>query len=194
MHLPFFMVFDEQHHQKYGLGATLPGGAYPEGMVQSAPTLQALGAQLGIDGTELAKTAQRFNAYAVQGIDPDFGRGTVDYVRRFAGDPNHTPSPVLGPVDTAPFFGFRLRFVGTGIGSSGIHVDADGHVLDTLGQVIPGLHAVGSCAAYTTMGTGYNSGFALGRGLTQAYQVSQELAGLPILASAVGLGSHGRVD
>jgi 3-oxosteroid 1-dehydrogenase len=160
MHLPFFMVFDEQHHQKYGLGATPPGGAYPEGMVESAPTLEALGEKLGIDGAQLARTAARFSANALRGEDPDFGRGTVDYVRRFAGDPNNKPNSVLGPVDSAPFFGFRLRFVGTGIGSSGIHIDADGHVLDTAGQVIPGLYAVGSCAAYTTTGVGYNSGFA----------------------------------
>jgi 3-oxosteroid 1-dehydrogenase len=181
MHLPFYMVFDEQHHQKYGLGATPPGGAYPDGMVESAPTLEALGARLGIDGAQLARTAARFSEHALQGTDPDFGRGTVDYVRRFAGDPQHQPNPVLGPINIAPFFGFRLRFVGTGIGSSGIHIDADGHVLDTAGQAIPGLYAVGSCAAYTTTGVGYNSGFALGRGITLAYQVSQELAGLPVL-------------
>ena len=30
------------------------------------------------------------------------------------------------------------------------------------------------------MGTGYNSGFALGCGLTLAYQVSRELAGLAV--------------
>lgn len=180
MHLPFYMIFDAQHHRKYGLGATPPGGPYPEGMVTSAATLQELGTRLGIDGAQLEKTALRFNQYAVQGTDPDFGRGTRDYIRRFAGDPSHQPNSVLGPVDTAPFFGFRLRFVGTGIGSSGIHIDGDGHVLDTLGQPIPGVYAVGSCAAYTTMGTGYNSGFALGRGLTLAYQVSQELAGLPV--------------
>jgi 3-oxosteroid 1-dehydrogenase len=180
MHLPFYMIFDEQHHQKYGLGATPPGGQYPEGMVTSAPTLQELGARLGIDGAQLDKTAARFNQYALQGEDPDFGRGTRDYIRRFAGDPSHKPNSVLGTVDTAPFFGFRLRFVGTGIGSSGIHIDRDGHVLDPQGLPIPGLYAVGSCAAYTTMGTGYNSGFALGRGLTLAYQVSQELAGLPV--------------
>lgn len=133
MHLPFFMVFDEQHHQKYGRGATPPGGAYPAGMVESAPTLEALGAKLGIDGAQLASTASRFSENARQGLNPDFGRGTVDYVRRFAGDPSHQPNSVLGPVEQAPFFGFRLRFVGTGIGSSGIHIDADGHVLDTAG-------------------------------------------------------------
>ena len=180
-HLPFYLIFDEQHHRKYGLGATLPGGKYPEGMVTSAATLRELGSKLGIDGAQLEKTAARFSENALQGKDPDFGRGTKDYVRRFAGDPSHKPNPVLGSVDTAPFFGFRLRFVGTGIGSSGIHIDGDGHVLDTQGKTIPGLYAVGSCAAYTTMGTGYNSGFALGRGLTLAYQVSQELAGQPVL-------------
>lgn len=181
-HLPFYLVFDEQHHRKYGLGATPPGGQYPEGMVESAATLEELGTKLGIDGAQLQKTAARFSESALQGHDPDFGRGTVDYIRRFAGDPSHKPNPVLGAIDTAPFFGFRLRFVGTGIGSSGIHIDGDGHVLDTQGQAIPGLYAVGSCAAYTTMGTGYNSGFALGRGLTQAYQVSRELAGLAVMS------------
>lgn len=175
-HLPFFLIFDEQHHQKYGLGITPPGGAYAEGLVTSAPTLKALAEALGIDGTQLEETAAKFSENAVRGEDPEFGRGTVTYVRRFAGDPSNTPNPVLGPITDAPFHGFRLRFVGTGIGSSGIHADGDGHVLDESGQVISGLYAVGSCAALTTTGTGYNSGIALGRGLTVAYLVSNELA------------------
>ena len=29
-HLPFFLIWDEQHHRKYGLGATGPGEDYPE--------------------------------------------------------------------------------------------------------------------------------------------------------------------
>jgi 3-oxosteroid 1-dehydrogenase len=176
-HLPFFLIFDEQHHRKYGLGATPPGGEYPAGLVTSAPTLQALGDALGIDGDELAKTAASFSDNARRGVDPDFGRGTVDYVRRFAGDPANEPSPVLGPVEEAPFHGFRLRFVGTAIGTSGVRIDGDGHVLGDDGGRIPGLYAVGSCAALTTVGTGYNSGIALGRGLTLAYLVSSELGG-----------------
>ena len=39
------------------------------------------------------------------------------------------------------------------------------------GTAIPGLWAIGACAAQTASGTGYNSGFALGRGLTAAYLV-----------------------
>ena len=82
---------------------------------------------------------------------------------------------MLGEIAQAPFFGLRLKFVGTGIGSSGIHADANGRVLNPDGEPIPNLYAVGSCAALTTTGTGYNSGFALGRGLTLAYLVAHAL-------------------
>ncbi|WP_405151023.1 FAD-dependent oxidoreductase [Sphaerisporangium sp. NBC_01403] len=174
-HLPFFLIWDEQHHRKYGLGAVRPGGDYPEGTVTSAPTLRELGEALGIDGVQLENTAASFNEHAERGEDPDFDRGTLDYVLRFYGDAAHRPNPVLGSVAKPPFHGLRLRFLGTGIGSSGVHIDEVGHVLDEQGKAIPGLHAVGSCAALTAAGSGYNSGFALSRGLTLAYTVAQEL-------------------
>lgn len=179
-HLPFFLVWDDRHRRKYGLAATPPGGDYPEGWVSSAPTLAELGAELGVDGPQLERTAERFNQHAEQGRDPDFGRGTVSYVNTFAGDPENTPSPVLGSLREPPFHGLRLRFVGTGIGSSGVRIDGDGRVLGADRTVIDGLHAVGSCAALTTTGTGYNSGFALGRGITLAYLVAAELGGDPV--------------
>jgi 3-oxosteroid 1-dehydrogenase len=179
-HLPFFLVWDDQHRVKYGLAATPPGGEYPEGWVESAGTLEELGERLGIDGGQLARTAQRFSELAEKGEDPDWGRGTVDYVNKFAGDPDNKPSPVLGPIVQAPFHGIRLRFVGTGIGTSGVRIDGDGHVLDDSGKPVPGLYAAGSVAALTTTGTAYNSGIALGRGLTLAYLVGHELSGDPI--------------
>lgn len=176
-HLPFFLIWDDQHRQKYGLAATPPGGEYPEGWVTSAPTLKELGAKLGIDGDQLERTAARFSEFARKGEDPDFGRGTITYVNKFAGDPTNEPSPVLGEIAQAPFHGIRLKFVGTGIGSSGVRIDGDGRVLDAGRTPIRGLYAVGSAAALTTTGTGYNSGIALGRGLTLAYLVSHELTG-----------------
>ena len=179
-HLPFFLIWDDQHRVKYGLAATPPGGDYPEGWVESAGTLAELGAKLGIDGEQLARTAERFSENAAKGEDPDWGRGTIDYVNKFAGDPENEPSPVLGPITQAPFHGIRLRFVGTGIGTSGVRIDGDGRVLDGADQVVPGLYAAGSVAALTTTGTAYNSGIALGRGLTLAYLVGHELSGTPI--------------
>lgn len=179
-HLPFYLIWDDQHRRKYGLAATPPGGEYPDGWVEQGATLAELGARLGIDGEALTRTAERFSEFARQGLDPDFGRGTIDYVNRFAGDPENTPSPVLGEIAVAPFHGIRLRFVGTGIGTSGVHIDGDGRVLDAAGQPIGGLYAAGSVAALTTTGTAYNSGIALGRGLTLAYLIGHELAGRPI--------------
>jgi 3-oxosteroid 1-dehydrogenase len=174
-HLPFYLIWDEQHHAKYGLGLTPPGGEYPEEFVFSAPTLAELGDKLGIDGDELEKTAYRFSEGARVGQDPEFGRGTVEFVQRFCGDPQHQPNSVLGPIENPPFYGTRLKFVGTGIGSTGVRIDGDGHVLNESGQPISGLFAAGSVAALTTMGSGYNSGFALGLGLALAYLIAGEL-------------------
>jgi 3-oxosteroid 1-dehydrogenase len=174
-HLPFFLVMDEQHHQKYGLGATPPGGAYPEGLVSTAPTLRQLATALGIDPEQLEATAAQFNHHAARGEDPDYGRGSVEFVNRFSGDPTHRPSPVLGPVSLPPFHGLPLILVGTGIGSSGVLTDGYGRVLDDARAAISGLYAVGSCAAATTFGSGYNSGMALGRGLTLAYLVAETI-------------------
>jgi len=181
-HVPFFLIWDEQHRRDYGLGVTPPGGRYPEGLVSSAPTLGELGTALGIDPAQLERTVQFFNRHAERGEDPLFGRGSSEYVHRFYGDRGHQPSSVLGPVCEPPFHGLRLKFVGTGIGSSGVRIDSEGHVLKEDGSMIPNLWAVGSVAALTTTGTGYNSGFALGRGLTLAYQVAREIAGQPVEA------------
>ncbi len=178
-HMPFFLIWDDRHRQRYGLGETSPGGDYPAGWVESAPTPRELAPQLGIDGEQLDWTVARFNEHAARGQDPDFGRGANANVARWAGDPQHEPNPVLGTLEQLPFHGLRLLFVGTAIGSSGVRIDPDGHVLHELGHPIRGLYAVGSCAALTTTGTGYNSGFALGRGLTLAYLVANELGGAP---------------
>jgi 3-oxosteroid 1-dehydrogenase len=174
-HLPMFLVWDEQHRRDYGLGATPPGGTYPPGVVTSAPTLGELADALGVDRSGLEDTIAQFNPAAAEGKDPAFGRGESDYVHRFYGDQTHRPSSVLGTISEAPFHGLRLSFVGTGIGSSGIDTDPYGRVRAESGESIPGLYAVGSCVALTAAGSGYNSGFALGRGLTLAYLVAQEL-------------------
>ena len=188
--LPCFLIWDSEHRRDYGLGATPPGGEYPEGAVVSAPTLRELGEQLGIDGEQLAQTVEAYNVGAVRGQDPEFGRGTVPFVATYAGDPTHSPNALVGAVAEAPFYGMRLRVVGTGIGSTGVKIDGVGHVLREDGSVVPGLFAVGSVAALLSSGSGYNSGFALGRGITLAYLVSHELAGKRIPPSvAAGTAS-----
>jgi 3-oxosteroid 1-dehydrogenase len=175
-HIPCFLIWDERHHAKYGLGATPPGGSYPADLVRSAVDLATLAGLLGVDPEGLVTTADQFNATADAGHDPVWGRGTNPFVRRYTGDPTHEPNPLLGSVAEPPFFGMRLRLLGTGIGSTGIRTDAWSRVLDPEGRPIEGLSAIGACAAQTASGTGYNSGFALGRGLTTTYVVAERLA------------------
>jgi 3-oxosteroid 1-dehydrogenase len=179
-HLPCYLIVDERHHRTYGLGTTPPGGEYDTDLVSSADTLEELGEKLGIDGAQLEKTVARFNEHADEGEDPDFGRGSVPFVRTYAGDPSHKPNALLASLSEGPFHGLRLHIVGTGIGSSGVRIDGDAHVVDADGAPIDGLFAVGSCAALLSSGSGYNSGFALGRGITLAYLAAHELAGSPI--------------
>ncbi|MBM3347058.1 MAG: FAD-dependent oxidoreductase, partial [Betaproteobacteria bacterium] len=163
--LPIFMIWDEDHHAKYGLGRTMPGGEYTPGLVASAPTLAELAAKLGVDPDGLAATAKRFNAMAREGTDRDFGRGSNLSVRRFRGDWNNRPNPNMAPVERAPFFGMRIRLLNTGIAAGGVRSDGDGRVQRADGSVIEGLYAVGESSARAAAGVGYNSGYSLSRAM-----------------------------
>lgn len=176
-HLPFFLVWDERHHAKYGLGPVPPGGEYPAGMaVAQGPSLTALARKLGIDPAGLEETAARFNVDAAAGRDGAFGRGQNLWIQRFSGDPGNHPSPIIGPVSQPPFFGIRLYLLGTGIGAAGIRAGLDGRALRHDGSAIEGLFAAGTSAAMTTSGTGYNSGFSISRAITFGYLAANAVA------------------
>lgn len=159
------MIWDSQHHQKYGLGKTMPGGEYPEGLVTSAETLEELAEKLGIDARGLEETATRFSEFAQTGVDTDFNRGSNLSVRRFRGDWNNQPNPNLGAVNKPPFYGMRMRLLNSGIAAGGVRTDRFARVLGEDGNVIEGLYAVGECSARAAAGVGYNSGYSLSRAM-----------------------------
>jgi 3-oxosteroid 1-dehydrogenase len=175
-HLPIFMVWDEDHHAKYGLGRAMPGEPYPQGLVTSAPTLTELARQLCIDADGLEATATRFNMLAHSGTDTDFGRGSNLSVRRFRGDWNHQPNPNMGPVARAPFHGMRMRLLNTGIAAGGVRTDGDARVMRTDGSVIDGLYVVGEASARAAAGVGYNSGYSLSRAMAFGWIAARHAA------------------
>ena len=183
-HLPIFMVWDENHHAKYGLGRAMPGEAYPQGLVSSAPTLAELAVRLGIDAAGLEATAVRFNTMAAKGIDDDFGRGSNLSVRRFRGDWNHQPNPNMGPVERAPFHGMRIRLLNTGIAAGGVCADGDGRALRADGAPIPGLYVVGEASARAAAGVGYNSGYSLSRAMAFGWLAARHAVGAMEAATA----------
>lgn len=164
-HLPMFMIWDSQHHEKYGMGRTMPGEDYAPGLVTQADTLGELAGSLGVNAAALVATAKRFNGFAREGVDHDFGRGSNFSVRKFRGDAHNEPNENLGTVERAPFFGMRMRLLNTGIAAGGVHTDASGRPLRRDGSNVDGLYVVGEATARTAAGVGYNSGYSLSRAM-----------------------------
>ncbi len=188
--LPIFMIWDEDHHAKYGLGRTMPGGEYAPGLVTSAPTLAELAAKLGVDADGLGATAARFNAMAGEGTDADFGRGSNLSVRRFRGDWNNQPNPNMAPVQRAPFHGMRIRLLNTGIAAGGVRADGDARVQRADGSVIEGVYAAGESSARAAAGVGYNSGYSLSRAMAFGWVAARHVAGWA--EDRVGVGGEGK--
>lgn len=171
---PIYLVWDSQHHRRYGLGSTGPGHDYPEGLVAKAGSLAELAAALAIEPRGLVATAQRFNDFASSGKDPDFGRGSNAMGRAMRGDRSHPVHPNVAPVEEAPFYGMRLSLVATGIGNAGVRIGQSGRVLREDDSPVSGLYAVGAAAGRSMTGTGYNSGFSLSQGMTLGYLAARD--------------------
>src|SRR3546814_11596357 len=76
--LPAYLVFDARYAREYPFGPLLPGGMHlnwlqprqiRRELLTTAPTLQALASQLGIDADGLQASVARFNGFAARGKD-----------------------------------------------------------------------------------------------------------------------------
>jgi 3-oxosteroid 1-dehydrogenase len=176
-----YLIVDEGHRRRYPLPGAEPGRPAP-GRLTGAPSLAALAERLGIDPVGLADQVARWNAACARGVDDQFGKGTNAY-DRYHGDPERPGNPNLGPLDEPPYYGVRV-LAGT-IGSKGGPVtDARARVLDTAGDPIPGLFAVGNTAAFWTADGYPGPGATLGIGMTFGF-----LAGRTISAAAAPASS-----
>jgi 3-oxosteroid 1-dehydrogenase len=149
--LPAWLVLDQAYLEKYALMTLMPGQPVPDWIVR-ADTLEELAGKIGVDARGLAQTVDRFNGFALEGVDRDHGRGQSVY-DHFYGDPDHKPNPNLGTVAKNPFYALEVHpgAIGT---KGGARVNADAQVLRVDGGPIPGLYAAGNVMAGVT-GAGY---------------------------------------
>ena len=99
------------------------------GLSYSAPTIKGLAKKLKVDAAVLQATIDEYNAHCDRNHDGDFAK-----------DPQY-----LRPVRRGPFYAIDTRVhIFTSMG--GIKINHRTEVLDTDGNVIPGLYAVGNCA------------------------------------------------
>jgi 3-oxosteroid 1-dehydrogenase len=173
--LPCFLIFDAGYRERFPICTIPPGVEVPEAVAARGETPHALAAALGVDGDGLAATLERFNAFAREGVDRDFGRGRYGWSAGMVGD-GRQRNPSLGPLEKPPYYGLRLSLVGAGINSHGLRTDRFARVVHVRGHAIPGLYAVGNSAALLDLGAGYQSGTSNLRALTWGFVAGRHAA------------------
>ena len=147
------------------------------GLWHTAGSIGELAEATGLDPRALGESVERFNGFAEQGRDTDFGRGEDPYGRFFLGA--STPGECLRPVTGDRLHAVRLVLGDLGT-KGGAVIDPDGAVLGADGAPIPGLYAAGNSSA-SVSGEAYpGPGVPLGSGMTMAYRAVAHMAGEPL--------------
>ena len=183
--IPSFWICDSTFLQYY----YLPGSGYKVGVVpdwmKKADTVDELCQILGIDVEGFKATLAVFNKNAADGVDPIWHRGEYEFDKNTAGDLSGKRTDLknncLAPVAQGPFYGYTYG-PGTCGTNGGLRINATAQVLDTAGQPIPRLYAVGNTCG-SPMGAGYaGGGSTLGAGAIFGMLAGQHAAGLESLA------------
>jgi succinate dehydrogenase/fumarate reductase flavoprotein subunit len=177
---PAWVIFGAEH-LKNGVMGTKPGIALslqsPEG--EAAPDWMAvadsigdLAKKTGIDPDALERTVERYNHFAKQGEDPDWGDPGQTHV--LTGPDTVNITPIAGPP-----YGAIQQWPGTIGTHGGCRIDADGRVLGTRVPVIDGLYAAGNVSASVLGCTYPGGGGCIGPSVTMGYRAGRHLAAKP---------------
>ena len=179
--VPSWMIMDSQFMRYHMLAHTMPGSKKPDiwfesGYLVTGKTIEDLAAAINVDPAALKATTERFNTFARQGRDEEFGRGDRAY-DRFLGDYTHKPNATLGTVEEGPFY--AVQIVPGDVGTyGGVVTDSNARVMREDGSVIPGLYATGTTTA-SVMGRSYpGAGSSIGPSFTWGFVAAKHAANL----------------
>lgn len=172
---PAWLVFDRSAVERYAMiAAKVPSGETPEWLTV-AESLASLAAKLGIDSEGLETTCARFNGFARQGCDHDFGRGAGPWDIAW-GDPENRPNPSLGAIEMPPFFAVEV-VPGALATKGGLRVNTRGEVLSAAAPFnpIPGLYAAGNVSSGAPTGCYPGPGTTIGAAMTFGYLAGRQI-------------------
>lgn len=152
-----FIILD-QTSAKFNTGNTLQY-MIDEGYVKISDTVEGLAKELGIDGENLKATLEAYGEMVRSEEDAEFGRKAI-FLR--------------SELNNGPYYGVEVKpSLHTTFG--GIQTDAAAHVINTEGEIIPGLYASGECAAHCAQGIASNTVAAV-YGRVAVRTIQEELA------------------
>lgn len=154
--IPSWMVTDRRHATHFMNSTLLIPGARKKlidaGELVEAKTLDELAEKMGVDKETFRSTIDRFNEFALDGVDRDFQRGRTEYDRYYS-NPLVKPNPNLGTIEKGPFRAMKI-YPGDLNTKGGLVTDEWARVQRKDGTVIPGLYASGNNTA-SVMGHTY---------------------------------------
>ena len=111
--------------QKMVDASSVIAGYITKGYTVQGDTYADLGTAMGVPGDALTATMDKWNAALAAGVDEEFGRTSF-----------------ANALDTAPFYAIKIA-PGVHHTMGGVKIDTNTQVIDTKGNVIPGLFAAG---------------------------------------------------
>jgi 3-oxosteroid 1-dehydrogenase len=188
-HVPSWMIIDQRYRNRYLFAGLMPrqpfpGHWYKFGTLRKADSIAALAAEIDVPAEALAATVERFNSFAVGGVDEDFHRGESAYDKYYS-DPTVKPNPSLARIDQGPFY--AVKIVPGDLGTKGgLVTDERARVLRADGSVIEGLYASGNVSSAVMGNTYPGPGGTIGPALVFGYLAAQDIATQEIASAATG--------
>jgi 3-oxosteroid 1-dehydrogenase len=177
-HVPCYFIFDQHFKSKYMFGLIFPGMKFPEkyyesGYIKIAESIEELAKKIDVNFKNLRDTIERYNRFARNGKDEDFGKGDSAY-DNYYGDPKVKPNPNLYPLEIPPFY--AVEFVPGDLGTKGgLVTNEHAQVLRKNGSIIEGLYAVGNSSS-SVMGNSYpGPGATVGPTMTFGYVAAKHI-------------------
>jgi 3-oxosteroid 1-dehydrogenase len=171
----FWMVYDSRDGEQPPVMAPnvsfSPTSDYvAAGLWREADSLAELARQIDVPPDNLVDTVRRFNDFARDDDDQDFGRGRESFDRAFTGG----GSPLVS-IDTPPYraAAFGLSDLGT---KGGLRTDVHARVLGRDDRPIPGLYAAGNTMAAVSGTTYPGGGNPIGASLLFSHRAALHMA------------------